>query len=88
VAQSAAVMVTVMLSGIVTLVIGLAIHRTIGFRVSREAEMVGVDLSEHAETAYAFGGLGSHFNPLGSVPVAAHAAVAGATRPAKEDTFA
>jgi len=88
VAQSAAVMVTVMLSGIVTLVIGLAIHRTIGFRVSREAEMVGVDLSEHAETAYAFGGLGSHFNPLGSVPVTAHADAAGATRPAKEDTFA
>ncbi|HET7140109.1 MAG TPA: ammonium transporter [Arthrobacter sp.] len=90
-AQAVAVVATVMLSGIVTLVIGLAIHRTIGFRVSREAELVGVDLSEHAETAYAFGGLGSHFNPLGhslSVPVNAHADAAGATRPAKEDTFA
>lgn len=90
-AQAVAVVVTVMLSGIVTLVIGLAIHRTIGFRVSHEAELVGVDLSEHAETAYAFGGLGSHFNPLGhglSVPVTAPADAAGATRPAKEDTFA
>jgi len=71
----------------------LAIHRTIGFRVSHEAELVGVDLSEHAETAYAFGGLGSHFNPLVhglSVSVAAQAGAAGdtATRHAKEDTFA
>ena len=59
--------------------------------MSREAEIVGVDLSEHAETAYAFGGLGSHFNPLGhglSVPVTAQAGAVGATRPAKEDTFA
>jgi Amt family ammonium transporter len=55
VAQSAAVVVTMLLSGVVTAVIGRAIHRTIGFRVSHEAETVGVDLSEHAETAYAFG---------------------------------
>ncbi|WP_104060592.1 ammonium transporter [Arthrobacter sp. 4R501] len=81
-AQSVAVVITVVLSGGVTLVIGRAINRTIGFRVSHEAEMAGVDLSEHAETAYAFGGLGSHFNPLGHghpAPAAAHA---------KEDTFA
>jgi len=39
-------------SFIVTLVIGFVIEITIGFRVSREAEVEGVDLSEHAETAY------------------------------------
>ncbi|BAS10932.1 ammonia channel [Arthrobacter sp. Hiyo4] len=77
-----AVLVTVVLSGGVTLVIGRAINRTIGFRVSHEAEMAGVDLSEHAETAYAFGGLGSHFNPLG------RGVTASAAAPAKEDTFA
>jgi Amt family ammonium transporter len=96
-AQAAAVVVTMLLSGGVTLVIGQVINRTIGFRVSHEAEMVGVDLSEHAETAYAFGGLGSHFNPLGhglSMPTpgeaAAQAGTAGeaAARPAREDTFA
>lgn len=96
-AQAAAVVVTMILSGGVTLVIGQVINRTIGFRVSHEAEIVGVDLSEHAETAYAFGGLGSHFNPLGhglSMPApgeaAAQAGTAGeaAARPAKEDTFA
>jgi Amt family ammonium transporter len=96
-AQAVAVVVTVVLSGGVTLVIGRAINRTIGFRVSHEAEMAGVDLSEHAETAYAFGGLGSHFNPLGrghTLPAAspeaaqAGAGEAAATRPAKEDTFA
>jgi Amt family ammonium transporter len=65
VAQTVAVLVTIALSGLGTLVIGRAIHRTIGFRVSEEAETVGVDLSEHAETAYAFGELSrSRFNPF------------------------
>jgi Amt family ammonium transporter len=64
IAQSAAVVVTVLLSGIVTLVIGTAINRTIGFRVSHEAETMGVDLTQHAETAYAFGEiLAGHFSP-------------------------
>jgi Amt family ammonium transporter len=64
IAQTAAVTVTVLLSGIVTLVIGKAINRFIGFRVSHEAETVGVDLSQHAETAYAFGEiLAGHFSP-------------------------
>jgi Amt family ammonium transporter len=56
VAQLAAVLVTVLLTGLATAVIGLAIHKTIGFRVSHEDELAGVDLSEHAETAYEFGG--------------------------------
>ncbi|KQR62304.1 ammonia channel protein [Arthrobacter sp. Leaf337] len=65
VAQIVAVLVTIALSGLGTLVIGRAIHRTIGFRVSEEAENAGVDLSEHAETAYAFGELSrSRFNPF------------------------
>ncbi|WP_458779601.1 ammonium transporter [Arthrobacter sp. D3-16] len=65
VAQSVAVVITLLLSGIGTLVIGRAINKTIGFRVSREAETAGVDLSEHAESAYAFGELGAGFNPAG-----------------------
>ena len=35
-----------------TLVIGFIIEKTIGFRVKKDAEVEGVDLSEHAETAY------------------------------------
>jgi Amt family ammonium transporter len=39
-------------SFIATLIIGYAIEKTIGFRVSREVETEGIDLNEHAESAY------------------------------------
>ena len=39
-------------SFIVTLILGFAINKTIGFRVSQEAEINGIDLAEHRETAY------------------------------------
>jgi len=39
-------------SFVATLVIGVAIEKTIGFRVSREVEIEGIDLEEHAESAY------------------------------------
>ena len=55
VAQGVAVLVTIILSGVGTLVIGRAIHKTIGFRVTHEHEVTGVDLTQHAETAYEFG---------------------------------
>ena len=49
-----------------TSIIAVAIHKTMGFRVSQEQETVGVDLSLHAETAYEFGlgGHGGSFQPL------------------------
>ncbi|MFP3580506.1 ammonium transporter [Arthrobacter sp. SIMBA_036] len=55
VAQTVAVLITMALSGLGTLVIGLAIHKTIGFRVTHEHEVTGVDLTQHAESAYEFG---------------------------------
>ncbi|YCH14747.1 ammonium transporter [Arthrobacter sp. D1-17] len=65
IAQTVGVLITLALSVVMTAVIGIAINRTIGFRVSHEDEVRGVDLSEHAETAYEFGALGhSQFNPL------------------------
>jgi Amt family ammonium transporter len=65
-AQLVAVLVTVALSALVTAAVGLVIHRTVGFRVSRDDEIAGVDVSEHAETAYEFDGLGlGHFHPFG-----------------------
>ncbi|MFB9908076.1 ammonium transporter [Allokutzneria oryzae] len=49
-------------SFVLSLLIGLAIKYTIGFRVTAEAEVAGIDESEHAESAYelvSFGGRGS-----------------------------
>ncbi len=45
-------------SGIMTFLIGLLLHKTIGFRVSEEEEREGVDESEHAETGYDLGSFG------------------------------
>ena len=39
-------------SFVVTLVIGLAIEKTMGFRIDEEHEVEGIDGVEHAETAY------------------------------------
>ncbi|MCC3297636.1 ammonium transporter [Arthrobacter sp. zg-Y916] len=72
-AQIVATIVAILFSAIMTLIIGLAIHKTIGFRVSEEQEINGVDLSEHAETAYELGGVGvgGTFRPLAeTVPAA------------------
>jgi len=45
-------------SFIMTTIIGLALHKTIGFRVDRDTEVAGVDLEQHAETSYDLGTLG------------------------------
>jgi Amt family ammonium transporter len=47
--------VTVM-SFVIALVLGFLIDRTIGFRLDREAEAEGIDLVEHAESAYDYSG--------------------------------
>jgi Amt family ammonium transporter len=39
-------------SFIATLIIGYAIEKTIGFRVTKDSEVEGIDLNEHAESAY------------------------------------
>ncbi|MFI9384673.1 ammonium transporter [Kutzneria sp. NPDC052558] len=43
-------------SFVLTFIIGWVIKKTIGFRVDAEAEVTGIDESEHAETAYELGG--------------------------------
>lgn len=99
IAHTAAVVITLLLSGLGTLVIGRNINRTIGFRVSHEAETAGVDLSEHAESAYSFGETGAGFSPSRPVVVPVPAPVVSATTApatakdpaalhAKEDSFA
>ncbi|HSN05726.1 MAG TPA: ammonium transporter [Candidatus Angelobacter sp.] len=47
---------------VVTLVLGFLLEKTLGFRISRDEELEGIDLTEHAETAYDFeGALGGGF---------------------------
>jgi Amt family ammonium transporter len=49
-------------SFLVSLVLALVVKKVHGFRVSRQAELSGIDEHEHAETAYSFtGGLGARF---------------------------
>jgi ammonium transporter, Amt family len=46
-------------SFVVTLVIGIVIQKTMGFRITEEEEVTGIDNVEHAESAYDFASLGS-----------------------------
>ncbi|GAB4080096.1 ammonium transporter [Modestobacter muralis] len=45
-------------SFVLTYLIGLAIQKTMGFRISEEDEVTGIDTVEHAESAYDFVSLG------------------------------
>ncbi len=51
-AQFIVAAITIVYCAVATLIIGLAIKYTIGFRVSEEVEVAGIDLAEHGETAY------------------------------------
>ncbi|GAA1969192.1 ammonium transporter [Terrabacter lapilli] len=67
-------------SFVVTYLIGVVLHKTIGFRVSKEDEVSGIDLAEHAETGYDFGSLGgSRTGVLAGHTASAPAAPPGAT---------
>jgi Amt family ammonium transporter len=44
-------------SFLVSLILGFALHKTIGLRVSADAEVEGIDTNEHSETAYDWGRL-------------------------------
>jgi Amt family ammonium transporter len=46
-------------SFVLTLVIGIVIQKTMGFRITEEDEVTGIDNVEHAESAYDFASLGS-----------------------------
>jgi ammonium transporter, Amt family len=54
--QLMGVLFTIVWTGLLTTVIGLAIKYTIGWRVSEDAEVAGIDSDQHGETAYDFGG--------------------------------
>ncbi|GAB2450249.1 ammonium transporter [Nocardioides hungaricus] len=50
--QSLGVLIAIAYSGMLTLVIGLAIKYTIGLRIGEDDEVEGIDLAAHGETAY------------------------------------
>lgn len=56
--QTLIALVAMLLSGVITLLIALAIKHTIGWRITREQEFEGIDYSMHRETGYDFGGPG------------------------------
>lgn len=62
IAQIVAMAFTLIYTGVLTALIALAIHKTIGFRVSEEVEEQGLDLAAHSESAYVFGD--STYDPL------------------------
>ncbi|MEG3614954.1 ammonium transporter [Isoptericola haloaureus] len=50
--QAVIALVAMIFAGVVTLVIGLVLKATMGWRISEEAEVSGIDLAVHSETAY------------------------------------
>jgi ammonium transporter, Amt family len=50
--QALGALVAILWSGVFTAIIGFAIKYTMGWRVSEEAEVNGIDLAEHGESAY------------------------------------
>ncbi|MFB9313873.1 ammonium transporter [Nocardioides plantarum] len=72
--QVLGVLVAVTYSGVLTTVIALAIKFTLGLRIDEDAEVGGIDLAEHGESAYdlhsgsisggATGVLAAHTSPL------------------------
>jgi Amt family ammonium transporter len=54
-AQALGAFAVLIYSFVVTFIIGWVLHKTMGFTVSEEEEVSGIDLLEHAETAYDLG---------------------------------
>ncbi|MEW2327108.1 ammonium transporter [Micromonospora chersina] len=78
--QALGALIVTVYSFVVAYALGFVIDKTIGFRISAEAEVEGIDVAEHAESAYDLspttGGSGGAFAMAGI----------GATRPAPEPT--
>jgi ammonium transporter, Amt family len=75
--QAIAAFTVLAYSFVVTSILALIIKYTIGFRVTEEAEVTGIDEMEHAETAYDFstlrGGGGSSLGAHAAAPIPATA---------------
>ena len=56
--QAVAALSVMVYSFVIAAILAFIINKTIGFRISEEDEVMGVDEAEHAETAYDFSSLG------------------------------
>ena len=67
---------SLIVSGVVTLVIALALKATMGWRVPEDVEVAGIDQTEHAESAYDMNAVGGRMgvSGFGSGPEARHEA--------------
>jgi Amt family ammonium transporter len=57
--QVVGALAVLLFSFVLTLVIGFVIQKTMGFRITEEEEVTGIDNVEHAESGYDFASLGS-----------------------------
>jgi len=71
--QAVGALAVLIFSFVVTYVIGTVLQKTMGFRISEEDEVAGIDSVEHAETAYDFASLGGSGGGSTSLAGQAHA---------------
>jgi ammonium transporter, Amt family len=77
--QALGALIAIVWSGVATAIIGFAIKFTMGWRVSEEDEVNGIDLAEHGESAYDLHtGVGGAIGSGGSSVLAAHTTKEGA----------
>ena len=87
VVQTLTALTAILWSGLFTLIIGLAIKATIGWRISEEDEVEGIDFTEHGESGYdLFGPGGARRSSV--LPTASAAATPAAATTDKEGASA
>ncbi len=88
--QAVGVVAVMVYSFVVAYLIGFAIEKTIGFRVKAEAEVEGIDIAEHAESAYDLsptsGSSGGAFAMAGIAPSTPAGTATGADSTAEAST--
>src|SRR3954470_5879146 len=71
--QAVGAVAVLVFSFVITWIIGTVIQKTMGFRITEEDEVAGIDSIEHAETAYDFASLGGSSGGATSLVGQAHA---------------
>ncbi|WP_035846035.1 ammonium transporter [Kitasatospora azatica] len=66
--QALGVVVVAVYSFVISWLLGQAIQKTIGFRVTEDIEVAGIDRAEHAESAYDFSAVGASLSRALNAP--------------------
>ncbi|AKU16377.1 ammonium transporter [Luteipulveratus mongoliensis] len=72
--QTAVALIAVGFTAVMTTIIALVLKAVMGWRISEDDEVAGIDQAEHAESGYDFGAFGGgsrfgHLPPAGSTPL-------------------